>query len=220
MSWESFGSAVLGASVTQSVTFFLTRRKEKAAKGYLVALISVRLEHYAGECEALATDRAPFADAIDIINKPVTRARIPTLTLDSSAVDWSTLEPAMLRDLLRIPTRSLALQRSVGEIDRTTVATDIRDYVGATLKRLYAEMGIDACDVASQLRKLAKLPASGVGYSDARPRLIEILRKLQNEEQFYLEKLQSRGVNREGIEALRILPAGSTWWLPTALTPP
>lgn len=168
--------AVLGALITQGVTVYLAKRKETSARSYLVARITTRLEAFASDCLLVARDFGTVdPESMGEIDCVLT-SELPSLDLESQPVDWSVILHPTLRDLLRLPIKVAAACAKV------TDAANLEEpdppyhlYYYHTRQTCYAELGIEACELADRLRSLLKRSSNSPGDSAPLPSLREAL---------------------------------------------
>ncbi|MBT2766135.1 hypothetical protein J7J08_00615 [Stenotrophomonas sp. ISL-67] len=159
-------AAVLGALVVWVTTYFSERRKSEAARkhdaSHLGVLVLVRLERFISESYAVVVDNgtvlgqaAGRRDSGEEFYFPQTEA--PQFQIADLNVEWRSISPELMYSIHSIP---LLLRNAEGYLDHVAEMGDFdgSDYMDARQER-FAEIGVRAADIASDLRKETRMPA-------------------------------------------------------------
>lgn len=149
---------VVGSLLALAKDWWSQRLKERKEAAYLAALVSCELDRFVGKCAAVAADDGLCYGAYN--NEGVRERQVvpPTFSPLTMAVEWKSLPPELMDEILDLPRRTEATGEFVCEV--FDYAADPPDYAEAFEERQYryAALGIAVAELVTKLRRQAGLP--------------------------------------------------------------
>ena len=176
MTWSAFVSAILGAVLTQVVTVGLAIRRERIARSYLVAKISIQLEAFASACGDISADWGQPAthESGEETWTPIF-AQLPDVSFDREVVDWTVIPHGTLVDVLRLPVRASASRRVVANAEEYDDDPHMHREVFHARQTEYGALGLSALDLADRLRSLIHISNISAEALQLRTRILDAL---------------------------------------------
>ena len=192
----SAGSGILGALVGGLIVvgkeMYFNKKKREKETVYLAAIVSSHLERFANSCSNVAFDDGteygrPSAENGEY--KPTTTP--PEFQPLDIEVEWKVLPNDLIYSILQIPDQQAQVQnRHTGIADFAYDPPFHTEYFW-TRRRDYADLGLQASDLARRLRSHAKIPmkAPKLGERSRDQGLREIIEKIDSERESHERRL-------------------------------
>lgn len=168
---------VLGAVLAIAKEFFIQHQKNQKDVKYLSALVSCELEQYVLRC----ADRVGDDGYLDEEGRTISRVKNPKFEPLALAVEWKSLPPELMYEILDFPYKADSANRSVEEAFEHACPPDYEEGF-EELRFQYAILGIAASQIVSKLRVNAGFPVRSIGeckslkYMEQQKALIDDLR--------------------------------------------
>jgi hypothetical protein len=153
---------VLGAVLATAKEFLFQYQKNQKDVRYLSALVCCELEQYVVRCADVVGDDC----YLDEYYRTISRVKNPKFEPLALAVEWKSLPPELMYEILDFPYKADIANRSVSDAFEHA-CPPVYDEGFEELRFQYATLGIAASQLVSKLRNNAGFPErKNIGESD------------------------------------------------------
>jgi hypothetical protein len=149
---------LVGAGITsmrEVMTYYFQRGKSRV---YLASRVAPSLEAFIAQCARVAIDEGDDNNAQGF-SYPSTDT--PSIDFKGLDVDWKTLPPALMRELLEIPSRIDIANAVIGDENEYSTPPDYEEFF-MVRRTEFGKLGLHVQNLLTQLLEHARLPARSV----------------------------------------------------------
>ena len=195
--WKAAVGAGIGTAAVQgAVALYRDRTQKNEKASYLALRLAILFEGYASKCCDFYFDNLNAEEPPDQ-PYPTWSTRLPNLPeLPDDTEAWRAIDKKLLARCLEFPNRVRASQNAIEACSEYTV-----DDLGVTLDEQASARGVEACEIATALRKTYRLgrPDLVYDYYSTLQKVLkastEELKKRAASQAEFLQELSSRESN-------------------------
>jgi hypothetical protein len=171
---------IVGALLTWLREIWSDWRARKRHAQYLAIRVVCTLDRYVENCTDVATDDGLHYGQVNAEGCHEAQVPEPAPPAFSEDLDWQSIDPALMFEILALPSHAEAADRVISAAGEFSDAPDFTEYFEERQYQ-YATVGLRAFDLTQKIRKEYGIPAPALGAWEPASRLADVKREVEQE---------------------------------------